>query len=224
MTIGNEAQKTIENLNTWLMSKGLAPAKSISKNMAAFKEYLTAVGGDYSKFEKLSDTEKQAYLNEIQANYDAQFVTLATGEKVKKTDYDKLSAEEQKTLSALGVKEYNAQNETKRVASLQEYLTAVGGDFAAYEALPDTDKQAYLDKLQSDYVARQAAAQAQFEANNVKLNDGTYLARSNYDALSNEDRAFVMANGVVALNQKLQTSYTTQQAAVIAQFEQANVK
>jgi hypothetical protein len=60
---------------------------------------------------------------------------------------------------------------------------------------------------------------SQFEVDNIKLSDNTYIAKSDYESLSSDNQAYVISNGVDALNQKLQSEQETQQATALAQYE-----
>ena len=146
-------------------------------------------------------------------------IKLDDGTYVDQSSFNTLSSTDQALLKKLGVAGFNAQ----QTAANQVFLANnVKLDDGTYVALADFNKLSATDQASlkslgvAGFNAQQTAAnqavQQTFLANNVKLNDGSYVSLTAFNSLSPADQASLKSLGVVGFNaQQVQANQIAQQ-------------
>src|SRR5450759_4177030 len=137
--------------------------------------------------------------NVPQNQFEQNNVKLSTGEYVSKDEYNKLSPENQKSISDLGIEKYNEAQKVEQDKVLasnielqkqfeQDNVKLSTGEYVSkveYDALAP-DKQAILQTGIANYNAAQKVEQNKFLAANVALPDGKYISNSDAEKIKAE--------------------------------------
>ncbi len=129
----------------------------------------------------------------------SKYVKLDTGEFVDKSEYDKLSVDEQSYLKENGTKAFN----DKEQADLDEFKAANvlldNGEYIdrkTFEALP-SESQSYLKSNGIEaYNQKLDAELAQFKSSNIQLDNGEWVSNETYESLSGSDRLLLKRKGI----------------------------
>lgn len=143
----------------------------------------------------------------VQPQQPANTVKLSNGDLIDKSAFDKLSPTDQASLMKLGVSAFNAQQNAQVQQFQANNIKLDDGTFVAktdFNKLSPADQVSLIKLGVTGFNAQQnqanQIAQQTFLANNVKLSDGTYVAKTDFSKLSASDQALLMKLGVSGFN------------------------